>query len=358
MNTDFSAEEPATFSEYVMQQVGLFLLQGPPLDPAVTGLIPRWLSRMAECEAARASARSERGIHVPSMMFLAVTGRCNLRCPHCYTQQYEKKDMPIPLARRILTQARELGVSLFVISGGEPLLHREFFAIVRDMTEVPFPLFTNGFLAPRFLDDGLASPNLLWLVSVDGPRVLHDARRGAGGFDAAMTAMDALRERRIPFGFSTTLCADNVDAAADPKFLATLIERGCRYGSVQEQIPAPPSNPPLAERIDAAIARCRTELGIPITSFPADEARFGGCQAGGGGLSHVSPDGFLEPCPVARLAADSLADVSLEAALSNPFFKEFRELKDRFTRAQSCSYSGREETFEDALARYGAHSTV
>ncbi len=44
----------------------------------------------------------------------------------------------------------------------------------------------------------------------------------------------------------------------------------------------------------------------------------GGCQAGGNGISHVSPDGYLEPCPAARLAADSLAEVSLAEALSNP----------------------------------------
>ncbi|HUT33339.1 MAG TPA: radical SAM protein [Planctomycetota bacterium] len=350
---------PRTFSEYVAQQLGRGLLNGPPVRADVLKLVPRWLSRMARCERLRAAARAERGLHVPSVLFLAVTGRCNLRCRHCYTQRYAKEHMALPLARRILGEARELGVAIAVVSGGEPLLHRDFFQIPGEMPDVPFIVFTNGALVRPFLDDGLATPNMLWVVSVDGPREWNDARRGEGSYDVSMAAMDTLRERRIPFGFSVTMSGDNVAAAATPDFVGTLVARGCRSGFFLEQIPSPPTTPPLAEQIEAGLARCRAAFSIPIIGFPADELRFGGCQAGGNGIAHISPDGYLEPCPAARLAADCLQDVSLAAALSNPFFQEFRDLKDRFAHeGESCSYSGHEETFERALDRLGARSTV
>jgi hypothetical protein len=49
----------------------------------------------------------------------------------------------------------------------------------------------------------------------------------------------------------------------------------------------------------------------------------------------------------------------LETALSSPFIREFRTLKERFSRGdESCSYTDNAETFEEALARYGAHPTV
>jgi len=297
---------------------------------------------------------------VPSVLFLAVTGRCNLRCRHCYTQRYAKEHMALPLARRILAEARELGVAMIVVSGGEPLLHRDFFQIPGEMPDVPFIVFTNGALVRAFLDDGLATPNMLWVVSVDGPREWNDARRGEGSYGAALAAMDVLRESRRPFGFSVTLSGDNVAAAATPDFVGSLVARGCRSGFFLEQIPSPPTTPPLAEQIEAGLARCRAAFSIPIIGFPADELRFGGCQAGGNGIAHISPDGYLEPCPAARLAADCLQDVSLAQALSNPFFQEFRDLKDRFSeeRESSCTYSGHEETFEQALDRLGARSTV
>lgn len=355
-----SLRKPRTFSEYVTQQMGRGLLAGPPVRPDVMKLAPAWLSRMGRCERLRAAARQERGLHVPSVLFMAITGRCNYRCPHCYTQRYAKEHMAVPMARRILREAQELGVGLIVVSGGEPLLHREFFAIPGEMPEVPFIVFTNGSLLRGFLNDGLATPNMLWLVSVDGPLDPCDARRGAGSFETAMDAMAALRERDIPFGFSITLSGDNVASATAPESVGMLVERGCRSGFFLEQIPSPPVEPPLAEQIEAGLARCRAALDVPIIGFPADELRFGGCQAGGNGIAHISPDGFLEPCPAARLAADCLAEVPLAQALANPFFKEFRDLKDRYANEgdSACSYSGHEETFEQALTRLGARCTV
>ena len=356
--SSYVLSEPETFSQYITQQVGRAVLTGEPFRSEVMKLAPSWVRRMGRCEDLRARAREERGLHVPAVMFMAITGRCNFRCRHCYTQMYAKAHMEMPLARRILAEGHELGVGLIVVSGGEPLLHRQWFELPRQMLDVPFVVFTNGSLVEAFLAAGLHSPNILWLVSADGPRPFNDARRGEGSFDIAIGAMESLRSRNLPFGFSATLSVDNVDAGADPEFVASMVERGCRYGFFLEQVPGPPSDPPVGDRITEGLIRCRAAVDIPIVGFPADEIRFGGCQAGGNGISHVSPDGYLEPCPAARLAADSLAEVSLATALSNPFFKEFRELKARFGAHESCSYSGREETFEQALARYGAHATV
>ena len=351
--------EPTTFSQYVAQQIGVGLLKGRPFRREVMALVPRWLSRMTACEAIRAAAREERGLHVPSVLFMAITGRCNFRCRHCYTQRYANEHMPVPLARRILAEGYELGVGLVVVSGGEPLLHPEFFEIPREMHDVPFIVFTNGAYLPAFLADGLDSPNMLWLVSIDGPREPNDSRRGAGSFDVALAAMDALRARNMPFGFSITLSGDNVAAATAPEFVRSLVARGCRSGFFLEQIPSPPCDPPLSDQIEAGLQRCRSAAGVPIIGFPADEIRFGGCQAGGNGIAHVSPDGFLEPCPAARLAADSLTEVPLATAAASPFFGEFRDLKERFScDHEACSYAGHQETFEEALARYGARPTV
>jgi len=216
-----------------------------------------------------------------------------------------------------------------------------------------------GTYLPAFLEEEAVTPNMLWLVSLDGPREVNDARRGPGMFDNALKAMDALRERGIPFGFSITLSHDNVVPATEPDFIASLVAHGCRNGFLLEQIPHSDADSPLSIQIAERLALCRRELSLPIVGFPGDEVRYGGCQAGGEGIAHVSPDGYLEPCPAARLAVNSLADVSLEAALSSPFFKEFREMKERIGQeGEACSYNGRSEAFQRYLSPLGARSTV
>jgi len=267
--------------------------------------------------------------------------------------------MDLSLAKRILSEPYQLGVSLIVLTGGEPLLHRGSFSIPAGMPGVPFLIFTNGTLVPAFLEERVESPNTLWAVSIDGPRECNDQRRGAGTFDVACRAMAALRSRGLPFGFSATLSVDNLTAATSLEFVSDMAERGCRSGFFLEQIPGPLCNPPLGERISDRLAICRENAPIPVVGFPADEVRYGGCQAGGDGIAHISPDGLVEPCPAAHIAADSLVDVSLEAAFSNPFFEQFTKPTERFsTGAESCTYAEDGVSFQEVLGSYGARPTI
>ncbi len=292
-------------------------------------------------------------------MFLAVTGRCNLHCSHCYTGGYGHGHMRPALAQRILSEAYDLGVALVVVTGGEPLLHREFFSLPPAMPDVPFLIFTNGSFLPAFLADGAESANMLWAVSVDGPERLNDPRRGEGTFEAARQAMGALKDRGLPFAFSATLSAGNVADAMSLDFVSEMAEIGCRAGFFLEQLPGPPCDPPLGQQIDRLLAARRPESPIPLIGFPADEVRYGGCQAGGHGIVHISPDGSVEPCPAAHLAVDSLEDVSLATALASPFFAEFRRLKDDCsTGAESCAYIEHADSIQAGLSGHGARATV
>jgi MoaA/NifB/PqqE/SkfB family radical SAM enzyme len=322
------------------------------------GCLPRLLGRMTAAQSLRDQVRRERGVAVPAVLFLAITSECNYSCSHCYTQGYETGHMDVALAERILTQACQLGVALTIVTGGEPLLHREFFALPRAMPDVPFMVFTNGTLVPAFLDDGMASPNMLWAVSVDGPRAWNDARRGPGSYDAAMRAIHALRAHGLAFGFSSALTAENAGAALDAPFISKMAGLGCRAGIFIEQLPAPPCDPPLGQQIGRLLDACRQSSPIPLVGFPADEVRYGGCQAGGHGIIHVSPEGFVEPCPAAHIAVDSLADVSLEEALASPFLAEFRRLKDAVTTGgESCAYVEHAAGIQADLADVGCRTT-
>jgi len=355
--TERDAVTPTTFDDYLLKHAAKAFFSGPALRGEVVARLPRLLARMVACRAMRAE-RAKRGLHTPALLFLAVTGICNLRCGHCYTRGYRSGHMDLALARRILTEAHDLGVSTIVVSGGEPLLHREFFDLVRAMPNVPFIVFSNGKLVPAFVEDGLASPNMLWSISVDGPREANDARRGEGTYQIVCEAMAALKSQGLPFGFAATLAGNNVVPALSLEFVTEMAERGSRTGFVLEQIPSPPADPPVGRQISARLAAVRQKSPIPLIGFPADEPLYGGCQAGGKGMLHISPEGAVEPCPASRVAVNSLTEVSLAEALANPFLRDLRRKGEELSEdAQPCHHVGDTAPLQAIMADYGARVT-
>lgn len=59
-----------------------------------------------------------------------ITGRCNLRCIHCYASSRYGDELDIETLSRILKKLKSLGVKRIAISGGEPLLHPDLYEIL------------------------------------------------------------------------------------------------------------------------------------------------------------------------------------------------------------------------------------
>ena len=58
------------------------------------------------------------------------TSACNLRCEGCWAGTQTKHDtLSFELLDRILTEAKELGIYWFVISGGEPFTYPHLFEL-------------------------------------------------------------------------------------------------------------------------------------------------------------------------------------------------------------------------------------
>jgi MoaA/NifB/PqqE/SkfB family radical SAM enzyme len=68
---------------------------------------------------------------IPISVHLDITYRCNERCEHCYLDHEDKGEMQTDEIKRILDQLAEAGVFFLVISGGEPLLRKDCFEIIR-----------------------------------------------------------------------------------------------------------------------------------------------------------------------------------------------------------------------------------
>jgi MoaA/NifB/PqqE/SkfB family radical SAM enzyme len=89
------------------------------------------------------------GLHVPPVLVISVTSKCNLHCEGCYHQALRAKtdaEMSDERLVRLVDEAKELGISFIVLAGGEPLMRSNILDISKRTPEVLFLMFTNGLL--------------------------------------------------------------------------------------------------------------------------------------------------------------------------------------------------------------------
>jgi MoaA/NifB/PqqE/SkfB family radical SAM enzyme len=146
---------------------------------------------------------------LPDRLHLFVTGRCNLRCPHCFivTPDAPKTwdEMALGEYERFFTRSRSI-FSLINITGGEPTLHRDYTGIVlaaAGAAAIPnVNVFTNGLVEDRLLEAlglGLARTRATFSfqVSIDGEAAFHDANRGVpNALEKTLRTMTLLKQIR------------------------------------------------------------------------------------------------------------------------------------------------------------------
>ena len=303
-------------------------------DPAMALFVYRTLRRQKRAEGLRLSWE-ERGLHVPPFMIASITKRCNLQCKGCYAHAQHRSaepEMSADKLRSVIAEARELGISIILLAGGEPLTRPEVLDITRDFPDIIFPLFTNGLLIDaQMAREFKKQRNLVPVLSLEGHQVDTDQRRGQGVHEHLLKTMKMLREQGVFFGTSLTVTRRNFGLVMDEDFIRELIAAGCRLLFFVDYVPVQPGTDELVlteeqRRAESEIvASFRAELPGLFVAFPGDEEIYGGCLAAGRGFVHLSPEGRLEPCPFSPFSDSSLKDVSLKEALQSPLLRTIRE---------------------------------
>jgi len=142
--------------------------------------------------AARVRAEwKERGIHVPPIVIFSITNRCNLHCKGCYSwalQRSSDEEMSDEKLFDVLGEAKELGISFFVVAGGEPFLRPEFIEMTNSFPQIIFLIFTNGLLiGPEMVRKLKKQKNVVPVVSLEGYEEDTDRRRGEGAKGCSAT---------------------------------------------------------------------------------------------------------------------------------------------------------------------------
>lgn len=166
---------------------------------------------------------------MPSLFHICITDFCQLKCKHCYFGDMARiREMTVDeiqlatdkfFAIRNIFQDMNYTFSepYLNISGGEPMMHSQLSSIIR--------LIAPRFKMVKFLTNGwsydsnivhlldIYSSKLIYQVSLDGDRNIHDMIRGKGSFDRAIHTIQSVHKDfpHIPVQVSCNVNSLNIN---------------------------------------------------------------------------------------------------------------------------------------------------
>lgn len=172
----------------------------------------------------------------PRICVWELTLACNMKCGHCGSRAGKARpdEMSPDEAQRVACELAELGCKRVTLSGGEPILRKDWGAIAKTLTSngVKVNMVSNGWAwteetVQTARDSGLSNV----CFSIDGLRETHDEIRREGSFDRAMHAFDLCKAAKLPTASIMTINRKNlaqIDAVHD-----MLVEMGVRLWQPQ-----------------------------------------------------------------------------------------------------------------------------
>ncbi len=151
--------------------------------------------------ARRAWGRRTGRLESLPILALSVHSACNCRCVMCdiWKANADKREISAADLERYVTDIRALNVQRVMLTGGEPLLHRNLWALCGRLQalHIRITLVTTGLLIEPHATAIAACADIV-VLSLDGDRDSHDAiRRVKGGFDRIARGVMALRAQPI-----------------------------------------------------------------------------------------------------------------------------------------------------------------
>lgn len=156
---------------------------------------------------------------IPLNGSLEITMRCNLRCEHCYLPFSTRRDpAPGELTRAeiqgLFAEMAEMGCLWLLLTGGEPMLRRDFLDIYDDAKRQGFiiTLFTNGTLITQRVAEHLAEwrPFAIEISLYGATQETYERVTGIpGSYARCRRGIDLLLEHGLPLALKSVLLTLN-----------------------------------------------------------------------------------------------------------------------------------------------------
>ena len=315
--------------------------------------------------------REKYNCNIPWLILFDPTSACNMHCVGCWSGTYgHKSNLSFEDMDKIVTQGKELGAYLYMMTGGEPMVRKkDVLRLCEKHNDCFFAAYTNSTLIDEELCKKVVElGNLTFMLSIEGTPDTNDARRGDGHYAAVMKAMDLLKKYGIVYGTSICYTRDNIEAVTSDEFLRFIASKGARFGFYFHYMPvgnnAAPELMPTVEQRKYMIDRIRyirskdCDIEFYPMDFQNDGEYVGGCIAGGRNYFHINSNGDAEPCVFIHFSNTNIHDNSILEMLQSPLFMAYHEGQP-FNRnhLRPCPMLENPELLREMVEKTGAHQT-
>jgi radical SAM protein with 4Fe4S-binding SPASM domain len=255
---------------------------------------------------------------IPISGSIALTSRCNVRCTHCYLDtsnqaaDHKSHELDTTSWLHIIDDIAEAGCLFLLITGGEPLLRKDFPAIYTHAKQagILVTVFTNGALiSPEIIALFRNLPPRMVEVSLYGSteRTYRNITRTKGTYAKVLNGVEQLQKAGIPFELKSILMSHNQHEMSEIRKIAKKFGTKFRFdAAIFPRLDGDLS--PISLRVDPETAVQKEFEDIELRTnwreflksqpHPTHSDRLFIC---GSGLStfHVDPTGRLQPCILA-----------------------------------------------------------
>ncbi|UCH97559.1 MAG: radical SAM protein [Candidatus Aminicenantes bacterium] len=314
--------------------------------------------------------------NIPHRLLLQwhVTNRCNLRCSHCYQEDYAGDELEFQDLMKVLDQFKAL-IRLrrggkkqvrvpdrITVTGGEPFARKDFIKLLEVFYEnreiFSFAILTNGTLLDSVTARCLRrlAPSYVQ-VSLEGTQETHDKIRGQGSFEKAVSGLKHLVKENIRTIISFTAHRANYREFPGVARLGRklgvsrvwsdrLVPQGTGL-DMKAQMLTPEETREFFEIMQTARSQVerrwfnRTEIAMHrALQFLVAGGQPYHCSAGDT-LITVQPNGDLYPCRRMPIYVGNLMQTPLvDLYYNSKLFQNLRNQQTLSDNCQGCFYSG------------------
>ncbi len=237
---------------------------------------------------AQLSSHLDPGLQRLPLLTLYLSERCNSRCVTCDYWRHGRADLDLAAVRRLLPSLARLETRVVLISGGEPLLNRQWVEIAQLLRDQGLALWllTSGLSLAKHAQRATQLFDAI-TVSLDGTnRATYAAIRGLDAFDTVCAGARAAAAAGTPLGVRVTLQRANYRellqfvalarelGASQLSFVAVDVANSHAFGRRQAADTAPALQPQDLPVLGELLERLERECAADFRSgLIADSAR-------------------------------------------------------------------------------------
>ncbi len=157
--------------------------------------------------------------YFPAMEY-AITGKCNYNCLHCFNAADNAplmSEWTLDEAKTMLEQAQKCGLNAITLTGGEPMLHKNFFEIIEEIYKRGMyvaEINTNGHFIDQAVLDRMKALGCTPIIKISFDGIGHHdwLRNREGAEGKALSAIRLCKENGFEVWAQTNVHRLNIEA--------------------------------------------------------------------------------------------------------------------------------------------------